>query len=138
MAVALATAFAASPSQACAVVLSPAAKLAGGYKSGAISSVALVRITNAKYTAEPVGDAHPWQASGAVERTLRGAIPARIVRFERGWGSAACDDGRPPPKIGERWVVYFWRRGPGDERVWQSYPAKVAFEADPRLRSVGS
>jgi hypothetical protein len=109
--------------------------LAGGYKSGAISSVAIVRITGAEYTGEPVGGAHPWQASADIERIIQGSPPAQTVRFERGWGSAACDDGRPPPTIGELWVVYFWRRSSGDQPVWQTYPADVAFEADPRIHS---
>jgi hypothetical protein len=27
----------------------------------------------------------------------------------------------------------FWSRGPGDQPVWRSYPARIAFAADPYL-----
>ncbi|MES2442930.1 MAG: hypothetical protein V4574_08875 [Pseudomonadota bacterium] len=123
-----------SPSRACRVYLAPAQRLAMGYDSGAISAVALVRITGAGYTGVRRGDAHPWRASATVRRLLRGSHTATSVGFERGWGSAACDDGRPPPKAGEVWVIYFWKRPDGEQAVWLTYPASVAFEADPRLR----
>ena len=119
--------------QACRVSLPPARRLALGYERGAISAIALVRIKQAGYTQAPFSDAHPWRASGTVERVLRGSYPHAVVSFERGFGSSACDDGRLPPKAGERWVIYFWKRGAGDQPVWLSYPATLAYAADPFL-----
>lgn len=119
--------------QACRAYRSPAQRLSDGYKNGAISAVALVTISRADYTQASNGDAHPWAASATVQRVVRGRYPERIVRFERGWGSSACDDGLPPPKKGESWVVYFWKRAEGDQLVWQTYPAEVVSAADPLL-----
>lgn len=134
-AIAFATVAVASPSHACTAIVLPSDKLAYAYKIGSITSVAIVRIVKAQFIAKPSGDAHPWQAYGVVEQTLRGSVSSKIVRFKRGLGSGACDDGRPPPKIGERWVVYYSRYSPREEPIWQSYPAKMAFEIDPQLRS---
>ena len=108
-----------------------------GYANGAISAVAIVRITDAGYTRAAFGDAHPWRATATIRRLVQGSYAAQTVQFERGRGSAACDDGRPPPKAGEVWVIYFWKRADGDQPVWLSYPASLAFEADPRLRASG-
>jgi hypothetical protein len=69
-----------------------------------------------------------------VEKVLVGAYASKHLSFERGWGSSACDDGRPAPKAGDLWVTYFWKRGPEDQPIWKTYPAKVAFAADPKLR----
>lgn len=62
-------------------------------------------------------------------RNIATAYTQPTVRLERGHGFAACDDGHPPPKAGERWIVYFWKRGEGDQQAWQSYPAEVALKA---------
>lgn len=125
-----------APADACRVNRPPAQRLFDGRKSGAITAVALVTISKAAYTHEPVSDAHPWAAWASVEQVVQGAYPSKTVRFERGWGSAACDDGLPPPKAGERWVVYFWKRAEGDLAVWQAYPLAVAKAADPMLTNV--
>lgn len=124
-----------APANACRVYLMPKERLAMGYESRAISAAVLVRVTGARYTRDPVADAHPWRASASTLRVLRGAYPAKTVQFDRGWGSAACDDGHPRAKVGEHWVVYFWQPAKGGQQVWQSYPAEVAFKADPRIRS---
>lgn len=121
-------------SEACRVSMGPEQRLARGYAKGAISAVALVEVSRANYTSPPNGDAHPWQASATVKRVLRGPYAPQRVRFTRGWGSAACDDGHPAPKVGEQWVIYFWKRAKNDQPVWQSYPANVAYAADPLLR----
>ena len=125
-----------SPSLACRVSLSPKDRLASGYNRGTISAVVLVQIAEADYSAPPSFDAHPWIATGSVAGIYRGEYTRPTVRFERGHGSAACDDGHPPPKAGERWIVYFWKRGEGDQQVWQSYPAETALKADPNLLPV--
>jgi hypothetical protein len=132
IALTIAMAIAAPPAHACRINLPPKERLASGYAKGVISAAALVRISRAHYSGEKYADAYPWQASATVRRVLHGVYPARVVRFARGYGSAACEDGSPAPRVGEQWIIYFWNPGNGDQRVWQSYPAKVAFEADPR------
>ena len=132
-AVAIATLIVATPSYACRVNLPPDRRLARGYAVQAISAVALVRITAAQYTQPAFGDARPWRAFAKVKRTLHGSYAPRTLSFDRGWGSAACDDGRSLPKTGELWVIYFWTRGTGDQPVWQSYPLEVARRADPMI-----
>jgi hypothetical protein len=124
----------ASPSQACRVFLPPAERIAFGYERGAISAVALVRITKATYLSQPRGDAHPWRAWARVDQVVSGSYAGKRFTFARGHGSAACDDGRPVPQAGEPWVVYFWKRATGEYDVWQSYPLAVAVAADPRLK----
>lgn len=121
-----------TPSHACRVFLMPKKRLDSGYES-AISAVALVRVTEAQYTHAPIADAHPWRATATVLQVFQGSYPAKTMQFQRGWGSAACDDRSPIAKAGSLWVVYFWKRAEGDQPVWQSYPADVAFKADPRL-----
>ena len=123
----------ATPSEACRAHRSPEQRLAGGCKSGAISSVALVRISGAEYTAAQMGDAHPWRASATIVRVVQGSYSGKTVRFDRGNGTSMCDDGLPPPAVGEAWVVYFWKSTKTDEAVWVSYSAKVAYAADPLL-----
>jgi hypothetical protein len=118
----------ATPSTACAVWRSPEQTLSDGYRVGAISAVALVTIRSARYTHEPVGDAHFWSADATIERVVRGTYRAKTVQFKRGGGSAACEE-RPPlplPKPGDRWVVYLWKRPQGDYAVWRTYPSSVA------------
>jgi hypothetical protein len=126
----------ASPTQACRVFLPPTERIAFGYERGAISAVALVRISKATYISPPRGDAHPWRAEAAVERALSGSFNGKRVIFHRGHGSAACDDGHPAPRAGNRWIIYFWKSIRGDHEVWQSYPAAEALRADPRLKGI--
>lgn len=128
----------ASPSQACRVFFPPVERIAFGYERGAISAVALVRITKATYVSPPRGDAHPWRASAQVDQVVSGSYVGKRVSFVRGHGSAACDDGRPVPQTGEQWVIYFWKRAGGEYEVWQSYPAAVAMVADPRLKRLSA
>jgi hypothetical protein len=122
-----------SPADACRAYRSPEQMVADGYRGGSISAVALVEIDSAKHTRSPIGDAHPWSASARVERVLRGSYSAQNIVFERGWGSAACQEAHPLPKAGDRWVVYFWRRTERDHAVWATYPFDVAVSADPSL-----
>jgi hypothetical protein len=68
-----------------------------------------------------------------IKQVVQGSYPAQTVHFERGWSS--CDDALPPPKVGEAWVIYFWKRAEGDQPVWQTYPATVAYAADSVLAS---
>ena len=126
----------AMPTLACRINLPPKERTAHGYVSGAISAVVLVRVASSAHTAEPSGDAKPWRAVATVERVVRGSyLPAQVV-FERGWGSSACDDGHLIARVGELWVVYFWKQADGKQLVWQSYPAATAFRADTGL-SIG-
>jgi hypothetical protein len=123
----------ATPSEACRAWRSPQQKLADGYRISAISAVALITIKTAEYTAEPSADAHPWSASAKIDRVVFGSYDGKSVSFGRGWGSAACDEGYPLPKPGDRWVVYFWKRPEGDQIVWATYPLAIASNADPSL-----
>jgi hypothetical protein len=124
----------AHPAHACKSNPAPKARLATGYAKGAISAAALVRITSAAYTGKATADAHPWEATATVTLILHGDYPHETVRFERGFGSAACDNKDSPPRLGEHWVIYFWKYAEGDQGVWQAYPADVAIEADPSIR----
>ena len=123
----------ASPAQACRGYIPPAGRLAMGHGNNIFSTIALVRIDEAHYTSAAIGDAHPWRASATVQNVLSGTYTEDHVRFDRGWGSSACDDGRPAPEAGSLWVVYFWTHPDGRKLVWITYPADVAFAADPLL-----
>lgn len=123
----------ANPAQACRGYMPPTARLAMGHSSNIFTTIALVRVDEAHYTGAAFGDSHPWQASATTQKVLSGTYVKDHVRFDRGWGSSACDDGRPAPKAGSLWVLYFWTHPDGRKLVWISYPADVAFEADPLL-----
>lgn len=120
--------------EACRVYRPPAQKIVDGYRLGAISSVALVRITAADFIGPEDRDVHPWRASARIERVVRGNNPVRTLSFERGYGSSACQEPYPLPRRGEVWVLYFWSANPGRQAVWASYPLSVASQADPALR----
>jgi hypothetical protein len=90
-----------------------------------------VRVTEAGYTQEARGDAHPWQARATIERVLRGPRRSGAILFSRGFGSAACDDGTPVPGRGDRWVLYLSRDHRGGVVVNLSYPLAVALREDP-------
>lgn len=121
------------PVQACRVRLSPEENLHGAYEKGIFSSVAVVTIADAKYTQQPISDAHPWSATANVDLLLFGSFEPNTVTFERGWGSTACDDGHPLAQTGEKWVVYFWKHPERGQLVWASYPLEVASAADPMV-----
>jgi hypothetical protein len=131
---ALTAAASAVPAEACRVFLEPSERLAMGHERKIFSAVTLVRIVRAGYTSKAFSDAHPWRASAKVEQVLLGSYTTKEVQFERGFGSSACDDGRPVPKARELWVVYFWSPPDNSKVVWISYPANVAFGADPRIK----
>ncbi len=128
-----ALALASVQAQACRVRLSAGENLQGAYEKGIFSSVAVVTITGAKYTQQPIFDAHPWSATANVDLLLLGSFEPNTVTFERGWGSAACDDGQPLAKAGEKWIVYFWKYPERGQLVWASYPLEVASAADPMV-----
>lgn len=126
-------ALASVPAQACRVRLSAEERLHGAYEKGIFSSVAVVTIAEAKYTQQPISDAHPWSATARVDLLLLGSFEPKTVTFERGWGSAACDDGQPLAKAGEKWIVYFWKHPERGQLVWASYPLEIASAADPMV-----
>lgn len=128
-----ALALASVPVQACRVRLSAEENLHGAYENGILSSVAVVTIVEAKYTHQPISDAHPWSATANVDLLLLGSFESKTVTFERGWGSAACDDGHPLAQAGEKWIVYFWKHPERGQLVWASYPLEVASAADPMV-----
>jgi hypothetical protein len=126
----------AAPALACKRIDSPNQKLENGYNGNAIVAVALVKISDGRYTHPKAedGDNHPWEVTATVQRMLKGEYEPKSVKFERGWGSAACDDGRPLPGVGEQWVVYFEKKLDGTLAVWQTYPVSVANRDDPQLK----
>lgn len=128
----------AAPAYACRVYRPPEQRIADGYRKGAISAVAFVTIESAEYTSPALSDSHPWSATAKIGRVIKGAYSARTVKFVRGWGSAACDDGQPLPKVGDRWVVYFWKPPERDQEAWATYPIDVASLADPSILPANS
>jgi hypothetical protein len=125
--------FIATPVAACRFSESPDVRVDTTYKAGIISSVAVVRTARASYIRKPLADAQPWRASANVERVLTGQNRLRVVTFERGWGSAACDNRTHIARHGEQWVIYFWRKPDRTQAVWASYPAEVALRVDPQI-----
>lgn len=121
------------PAEACRSYRSPAQKLSEGYGTGAISAIARVTVEAASYSAAPFADAHPWSATAAVVQLVQGTYAPKRLRFTRGWGSAACDEGYAVPKAGDQWIIYFTRQQNGDPIVWASYPASIAADADMSL-----
>lgn len=125
----------ATPGNACRVARSPERKLHDGYDRGVISGVAFVTVKFTKFISEPIADAHPWAADATIDQVVRGDYDAKTVSFERGWGSAACDEGYAPPTPGDRWVLYFWKQPNGEQLVWASYPFAVVSISDATLLS---
>jgi hypothetical protein len=121
----------AGPVAACSVFVPPAGRLSNAHMKGFITAAALVRVLKAEYTSARISDAPPWQADALVEQILLGSHAGKVVSFQRGPGSAACDEGYPLPRPGQQWVVYFGSFPDGREVVRFTYPADVAFAADP-------
>lgn len=105
--------------------------------------VALVRIIEARHLSFPMmkkfperfrSEEAPWRAAAVVERVILGEETPEILVFDRGWGSAACDDGTAMPNRGEMWVAYYQSTLSGEAKVIATYPLLVAQTADPRLR----
>lgn len=126
-------AYASTAAEACRVYLAPPERLAMGRSRNVFSAIALVRVDEAHHTSPAFSDTHPWRALATIRRVLSGTYPKDKVWFDRGGGSSACDDGHSVPEAGSLWVVYFWTHPDGRKLVWVSYPADVAFAADPLL-----
>ena len=131
MAVAAAAAALPQVGSACAFNRPADMRLESAYEQGLVVGRAIVAVESAHYVQEAEADMHPYAVTA---RTLH-AVGARdvpeAVRFERGWGSAACDLGFEKPGPGERWAIYFWRDNAGRVREWEAYPLDVAIAADP-------
>jgi hypothetical protein len=125
--------FIGTPVAACRFSESPDVRIDRTYKAGIISSVAAVRTARASYVRKPLADGQPWRASANVERALTGQNRLRVVTFERGWGSAACDNRTHIARHSEQWVIYYWRKPDRTQAVWASYPAEVALRVDPQI-----
>lgn len=108
-------------------------------------TVVLVKVLDASYTGPRKPHKQrklyngPWKGSVQLKRVLRGATKTKRFSIERSGDSAACDDGIPPPTVGQTWVLYLGPRD-GVQAVLLSYPLNVARSADPTLfsRKVGS
>lgn len=81
----------------------------------------------------------PWRVTAKVEKMIVSDGSPELIVFDRGWGSAACDDGTAMPRRGDRWVVYYTSATPiGSAQVLESYPLPVASRIDPGLRPKGN
>jgi hypothetical protein len=122
---------------ACAVFMSPAERIAMGYRynGGIYNAVAIVRVDRARYAGAAAGDTHPWTAIASILRTVKGKFKSTILSFNGGQGSSACETRQPiVPSVGEKWALYIRKRPDGAQLVHQSYPLDIALKADPRLR----
>lgn len=126
--VATAVGLAASPAHACRVNLDPAQRI-GRAKA---ETVVIASVLNAAYTGETGPDWRPWEGTVQVERVLRGQTGAARFSVSRSGSSAACDDGIPPPRPGDLWVLYLGTSN-GRESVRLAYPLSIARAADPTL-----
>ena len=96
-------------------------------------AVVVATVTASTYGVWHRGAERPsWQATGRSERLVKGAAPSGDYAFGRSGASAACDDGQPAPRVGERWVLYL-QAVEGRVHVTQSYPLTLAETIDPRF-----
>lgn len=136
------------PAQACRLFRSPEQRVRDVYAGRPDLRVALVRVTDARHLSNPViqklqrinaNYQKPWRVTAKVEKMIVSDGSPELVTFDRGWGSAACDDGTAMPRRGDRWVVYYTSATPiGSAQVLESYPLPVASRVDPRLHGKGS
>jgi hypothetical protein len=92
-------------------------------------------VTSGGYTGERRPDYHPWRAAAHLKLSLQGTPEASDFEFDRSGSTAACDDGQPPPVVGEDWVLYL-KRNRGRLEVFESYPLSWAAANDPRFQTV--
>src|SRR5689334_19739279 len=110
------------PASACRVFYSAEDRVSGAYRRDDVIAVVLVHVEQATYTREQSYDAHPWQATAAAKRLLRGTYSGSQVTFSGGEGSASCDLGYSIPSAGEEWVVYISKVS---GLVWIALPKQV-------------
>ena len=120
---------AASPAHACRANLAPAQRIS----LAKAETVVLASVLSADYTGERGPDWRPWEGTVQVEQVLRGQTGAERFPVGRRGSSAACDDGIPPPRPGDLWVLYLGTFN-GEESVLLAYPVSIARSADPTLR----
>ncbi len=123
-------------SQTCIVFIPPEKRIAERIADRTIVAAAQVEIIDARALRKAEGDMRPWQARARVLAPAKGHKLPATVRFERGWGSAACEWGAPPvPRPGDRWIVYFWASGgPGVRKPWLAISLAEADKFDPDWR----
>ncbi|MEG3166262.1 hypothetical protein U1701_16850 [Sphingomonas sp. PB2P19] len=132
------------PAQACRVFISPEQRVKAVYAWRADLRVALVKITDAHHLSNPIiQKLHrlnakyeaPWRVTASVIKMIVSDGSPELLAFNRGCGSAACDDGTAMPRRGDRWVVYYTSTSPiGTAQVLESYPLETASRVDPGLR----
>ena len=134
IAAALVVGLTSNSAEACVYNAPPSSRIA---RAGA-NTVVLVTVKQASYTGQRRPDYRPWKGTVQLKRVLRGATRTQRFSIERSGSSAACDDGIPPPAVGQIWVLYLGQRE-GSQVVLLSYPLAVARSADPNLfsRKVG-
>jgi hypothetical protein len=126
--------FASAAAEACRVLTPPQQRVERGIADGTINAVAIVTVAESRYLQPRLDGMHPWRASADVTRVLQGKQLPDTVKFERGWGSAACEWNLPDlPKPGDQWVIYFWRDQTAGLKPWLAMPLAEAKALDPRL-----
>jgi hypothetical protein len=133
-----------SPARACRVMQSTQQRISDLYSETKGIQVALIRIVEARHLSFPMmrkfperfrSEEAPWRAAAIVTQVIFGEETPEILVFDRGWGSAACDDGTALPKRGDMWVAYYRSGAKGEAEVVATYPLRLARVADPRLRT---
>ena len=124
------------PAQACQVFKSPEQRIKAAYAGHADLRVALVRITDARHLSHPIIQKvqqlnakyeAPWRVTASVIKMIVSDGSPELLAFDRGWGSAACDDRTAMPRRGDRWIVYYTSTSPiGAAQVLGSYPLASA------------
>lgn len=128
---------------ACRVFRSPEQRISDIYTRQPEIRVALVNIVQARHLSNEMvrkinrmfpDSQMPWRATASVSQLLVGDESPELVIFDRGWGSAACDDGTKKPDPGDQWVVYYVSdHSIAEAEVLESYPFNTALRADPGL-----
>jgi hypothetical protein len=128
---------------ACRVFRSPEQRISDIYTRQPDIRIALVRIAEARHLSNDMvreinrifpDSQMPWRATASVSKLIVGDESPELVIFDRGWGSAACDDGTKKPDPGDQWVVYYISdHSIAEAKVLASYPLGAALRADSRL-----
>jgi hypothetical protein len=95
--------------------------------------VVVVAAINRAENVEIASGWRTWKARADVVRIASGTPDAETYDFSHTWGSDGCEQ-EPPPKTGQRWVLYLTKEG-DKLRVPDAYPLDVAAKVDARVVS---
>lgn len=121
---------AASPSAACRLYRSPETRIKSPHDAAAV--VRIVKVSVGSKTTWTDVQA-PWQAHATVIVSAFGDPPNHDVDIGRAGFSGSCDDGERAPKVGDIWVVYFWKTDKDRMVPTDSYPLSRVQAVDPRF-----